>query len=98
MEQTTNTYQEQQLHFRKTADGELITITELNTKITYVQTKEYKLGRLIIVREQIKLRKTFAARIRYVLYNNRVSRFKRAVVPSVKRFMADHGLQIYVAQ
>lgn len=98
MEHETNTFQEQELHFRKTASGDIITVTELNTKITYTRTKQYKIGRLIFQVERTNLSKTFAARTRYFLYNNRISRFKRALVPTIKQYLSDHGLYVYIAQ
>jgi hypothetical protein len=88
---------ENELYFRQTPYG-YVTVNELNTKITYTVTREYRVGRLMVTHTHVNLHKTAAARVRYFYHNNRLARFRRALVPAVKQKLNALGFSIYVAQ
>ena len=90
MEDNTN------IHFRKDKDGRLIQVTETNTKITYTQDREFRIGRLVISYTRVQLRRTLVARFYYFMYNNRLARLKRAVFPAIQRLLARFGLRVYL--
>jgi hypothetical protein len=83
------------IHFRKSGN-DLIAVTEQNTKITYTTTKHYELGRLVVEFERVCYRKTAQARFNYFMYNNRIARFKRALMPFISRHAAKFGLHLYM--
>lgn len=92
---------ENQIAFRTDSNGNLITVSEINTKIKYIHYKTFAVGRLAVTIEVVSLSATLKARIAYFMYNNRVSRSKRAVVAAYKLAvrrahfaLASKGIQI----
>jgi hypothetical protein len=83
--------------FRTTAAGDIINVTELNTRITYKRDCRLTLGRLVVSYSRVLIRKTIRARFRYFMHNNRVARFKRAVGPAMQQGLSRVGVRVYVA-
>lgn len=91
-----NTYQDQ-IRFIN-INGQLEVATERNIKMTYTLIRERRLWRFVVRYERVRLAKTARARVVYFGYNNRIARFKRAVVPAVRHRLAGIGISITIAQ
>ena len=90
--ETENTY-----HFR-TINGTPQIVTEKNTKITYTISKHHQLWRIAIDYERVRITKTARARVVYFLYNNRLARFKRAIVPAIAHKLHNYGISVSITE
>ena len=91
------------IQFRTDTNGNLITVTEQNTKIKYYRVKTITVGRIVISLELVNIKSTFKARTAYFMYNNRIARAKRAVVRSyrltmyrIHTFFAKRGVEVHL--
>lgn len=84
---------ENQYNFKTTSDG-IVTITEQNTKITHTLIAERKLFGFIIRYERVLLLKTARARLHYSMYNNPLARFKRNLMPFIRKKLYIYGIDI----
>lgn len=91
-ENETNEY-----NFR-TINGTPQIVTEKNTKITYTISKQHKIWRFVIEYERVQITRTARARVVYFLYNNRVARFKRALIPTITHKLHNYGIIISIAE
>lgn len=82
-----------QYNFKATDDG-IVTITEQNTKITHTRIVERSVFGYIIRYERVLLLKTVRARLHYSMYNNPLARFKRNLVPFIRKKLYIYGIDI----
>ncbi len=81
------------IKFRTDSNGNLVEVTEQNTKITYTKIKEFSIGRLVFTIELISIKSTIKARIAYFKYNNAVARMRRTLPAAIfSRFQRLMGL------
>lgn len=92
MEKTENTY-----NFRN-INGTPQIVTEKNTRITYTISKRHQLWRFVVEYERLRITKTARARVVYFMYNNRIARFKRALLPTITHKLYTHGINVSIAE
>lgn len=88
-----NPNNEDQIRFRM-RHGEVIIVTELNTKIDYFVYRERHVGRFTIKYTRLRVFRTLRGRLVYYTFNNPISRFNRALVPRVSRTLDSLGISI----
>lgn len=82
------------IRFRTDIAGNLIEVTEFNTRITYTADRTFGIGRLEIAYNRVLILRTMRARIKYASYNNAISRFHRTAFSRFQRIMRVLGFSV----
>lgn len=80
--------------FRTLANGDVVRVTDRNTRITYTITRERRLWRFTITYTRVRMLRTARARVSYAAYNSRLARFGRGVRPFMHKLLYDYGITI----